>query len=189
MMPMINEIGETLEGNIFSLHTKNNYYDLFLNKQKNIINTSKQIKYNGKILEIGFNSGFSALLMLMTTDESIKITCVDINCHSYTVPCYHLLKKIFGDRIELLIGDSTVVVPQIKEKFDLIHIDGCHYYEIAEKDIHNSLKLANENCLLIMDDTDFEQLGKLWNENCAFYNLKDVDFKIYPTNVHSIKRF
>ena len=33
------------------------------------------------------------------------------------------LKEVFKDRINIIFGDSTVTVPTIEGKFDLIHID------------------------------------------------------------------
>jgi len=188
IMPKINEIGETLEGNIFSLDTTTTYYDFFKKKQLNIINCGVNLKPNSKILEIGFNSGFSALLLLLASDASITITCVDINCHSYTIPCYNLIKDMFGDRIELIVGDSNDILPELHDKYDLIHIDGCHFTEIANIDIQNSLKLINPNGVMIMDDTDFEDLGKLWNDYVLKYNMIDVDFPTEKTIFHSIKK-
>ena len=63
-------------------------------------------------------------------------------------------------RINLLIGDSTLVLPTIKDTFDLIHIDGGHITYVAEKDIINSMALCNDNCILIMDDTNMDNFKK-----------------------------
>ena len=189
LLPVINDCGEILEGNIYSFHTEKEYTNTFLEKQKNIANSARNLKQNSKILEIGFNSGYSALLMLMNSDESVKLTCVDINCHLYTVPCYNVLKNIYGDRISLITGSSIDVLPTLIKEYDLIHIDGCHSANIAEKDIQNSLKLVNNNCIIIMDDTELDYLQNIWNSYVTKYNLQNVNFDIFETKYHSIKQY
>lgn len=188
MMPKIKERGEILEGNIFSLNTYTEYNDVFLSKQMNIILTSQQLAPGSKVLEIGFNSGFSALLMLMS-NPSIEVTCVDIACHGYTVPCFHILQQYFGNRIHLFIGDSREVVPKIVSKFDMIHIDGAHFYDVAEADIQNSIEHCNNGGILIFDDIDFETLGNLWASYVTKYNMRDVNFQTYAQDLHSIKQY
>lgn len=189
LMPIIIEINEVLEGNIYSLNKKTNYHDNFLEKQKNISLCGINLQPNTEILEIGFNSGFSALLFLLSSHPSVKITCIDINCHKYTIPCFNVIKKMFGDRIEIIIGSSVNILPHLEKKYDLIHIDGCHLSNIAELDIKNSLSLIKNNGIIIMDDIDFNDLGILWNNYIKSYNLIDVDFKIHNCKFHSIKKF
>jgi len=102
LIPTITKCGEVLEGSIYSHHLDESisYAENFLKKQENIINTTKYLKKDAKILENGFNSGFSALLMLLSRPD-IVLTCVDIGYHSYVRPCYDIIKSHFGD-IELI---------------------------------------------------------------------------------------
>jgi len=187
LLAVIQNSGEYLEGNIYNYGYDMTYTSEYYAKQKNVIlcATNPNVK---KVLEIGFNSGFSTLLMLLS-NPNINITCVDINIHSYTVPCYNIIKSYFGDRINLLIGDSTLVLPTIKDTFDLIHIDGAHDTVTAEKDIINSIALCNDNCILIMDDTDMDDLNSLWNSYIIKYNLRAYPFNIVNTFRHSIKQY
>jgi hypothetical protein len=189
LMPKIIECNTVLEGNIYSLHTTTNYYEYFLSKQKNIYLCGNNLKQNSEILEIGFNSGFSALLLLLSSHPSVKITCVDINCHNYTIPCFEIIKELFPNRIEILLGSSVDVLPKLTNKYDLIHIDGCHLTEIAEIDIKNSLTLINNNGILIMDDVDIIDLDILWNKYVNNYKLIDTDFEIHNCKFHSIKKY
>lgn len=186
MMSIIYNSGELLEGNIFMLHNTTTYNDNFINKQKNLCNLllNKNIK---NVLEIGFNSGFSTLLMLMTNSD-VKITCCDLNDHKYTLSCYQLLKKKFGDRINFIAGDSSKTLPKIKDKYDLIHIDGGHDNFIAINDIINSYHLSKDNTVLIMDDYDFHNLHQLWDKYVEIYGLKGLDSNIYDCPYHDIKR-
>lgn len=185
LLPIIKTCGEKLEGNIFMYHLTTYYTNDFFDKQVNLILASK--KNVGVVLEIGFNAGFSALLMLLS-NSSIKITCVDICDHSYTQPCFKKLKELFHERIELIQGDSTNILPTlIYNKYDLIHIDGCHIVEIAEKDIQNSLKLCKSGTILIMDDTERKDLMDLWIKYCKMYKLLGFYYgNFVKTRFHSI---
>ena len=105
------------------------------------------------------------------------------------MPCFNIIKELFPDRIEIILGNSVDVLPKLKKKYDLIHIDGGHLTEIVEIDIKNSLSLINNNGIIIMDDIDFNDLGILWNKYVNNYNLIPVDFKIHDCIFHSIKKY
>jgi predicted O-methyltransferase YrrM len=185
LLPIINNCGELLEGNIFMLHHSTNYTDVYINKCRNLSNLllNKNIK---NVMEIGFNSGFSTLLMLLT-NPNINITCFDLGEHKYTQPCYEKLKETFGDRINLIIGDSRETLQNINNVYDLIHIDGGHFTEVAESDIINSYRLSKQGTILIMDDYDFGNLHYLWDSYIVKYNLKSLDISIYDSPHHDIK--
>jgi predicted O-methyltransferase YrrM len=185
LMPIIKKIGEPLEGNIFMYHHTTTYTEEFLNKTKNICNLvlNKNIK---NVMEIGFNSGFSTLLMLLS-NPNITITCFDLGEHEYTLPCFFQLKKTFGNRISLIIGDSRKTLPYLNELYDLIHIDGGHLTDVAESDILNSYRLSKNRTILIMDDYDFTNLHSLWDFYIQKFNLKSLDINIYDSPHHDIK--
>jgi predicted O-methyltransferase YrrM len=185
LLPIIIKSNENLEGNIFMAHNTTNYTDVFKNKTKNISSLvlNKQIK---QVMEIGFNSGFSTLLMLIT-NPTITITCFDLGQHKYTLPCYEHIKKTFGDRVNIIVGDSTLTLPYVKGLFDLIHIDGGHSDEVARNDIEHSYRLSKNGTILIMDDYDFPNLKKLWDESIVIYSLKDLHISIYDSPHHNIK--
>jgi len=185
LRPIVKSTGEPIEGNIFEEDP--NEKDIFLPKRKNVI-VSCQNKT--KALEIGFNSGFSAVLILLS-NRDIKLTCVDIGWHSYVIPCYEQIKKDFGDRIELLVGDSRIVVPTINDSFDLVHIDGGHSEDIAESDILHTNKLLMKNAVIIMDDVNMNDdnhvLAKLWKKYIQLYNYKEVSFEIFKNDHNDVR--
>jgi len=167
------------------LHHTTEYTDRFENKTKNISNLvlNKNIK---KVMEIGFNSGFSTLLMLIS-NPNIKITCFDLGEHKYTIPCYNKIKETFGDRINLIIGDSTQTLQYTNDIYQLIHIDGGHETRVAESDIINSYRLSTQGTILIMDDYDFPNLHELWDSYIINYNLKPLNINVYNSPHHDIK--
>jgi len=187
LMPIINQIGEPLEGNIFTEHQSINYTYVFFNKVMNISSLllNKQIK---NVMEIGFNSGFSTLLMLLS-NSNVKITCFDLGEHKYTLPCYEKLKETFGNRLNLIIGDNTQTLQTVNDKYDLIHIDGGHSTEVAESDIINSARLSKKGTIIIMDNYNFPNLHDLWNNYVRIYNLTTPNIQIHSSPHHDIKYF
>jgi predicted O-methyltransferase YrrM len=186
LMPIIHGCNEPLEGNIFMLHHTTHYTDAFLNKTKNISNMvlNQNIK---NVMEIGFNSGFSTLLMLLT-NKNMKITCFDLGEHTYTMPCFNKLKETFGDRIQIIIGDSTQTLKKVNGvTYDLIHIDGGHSTEVANSDIQQSLRLSKQRTILIMDDYDFPNLHHLWNYYVAHLRMQKLQINVYNSPHHDIK--
>jgi predicted O-methyltransferase YrrM len=185
LIPVIESCNEKLEGNLFMLHEQLNYTDQFLPKQQNLV--ALTMKQNVKhVLEIGFNSGFSALLMLMSNPD-LHITCVDICSHSYTIPCYNAIKQHYGERIQFLKGNSALVLSKLNAKYDLIHIDGAHDIYIGTSDVVNSYRLSKNGSVIIMDDYDFEHLRTLWDNNMSIYQFKPLVTQLYNCNLHDIR--
>jgi predicted O-methyltransferase YrrM len=185
LLSIIKESGELLEGNIFMMHLTTEYNDAYLNKAKNICNVvlNKEIR---KCMEIGFNSGFSALLMLIS-NPNIHVDCFDLGEHKYTMPCYNKIKEVFGDRINITIGDSGKTLTLINEKYQLIHIDGGHDTQVANNDIMNSIRMSSPKTILIMDDYDAPHLKQLWDTYVSYYNFKPLHINLYRAPEHDIK--
>jgi predicted O-methyltransferase YrrM len=185
LLSIVRDCGELLEGNIFMEHHTTRYTDVFLNKAKNISNLllNRNIKH---VMEIGFNSGFSTLLMLFT-NPNVCITCIDLGEHTYTMPCYKKIKEVFGERVNIIIGDSTETLQHISDVYDLIHIDGGHSTEVANSDIMNSYRCSKQGTILIMDDYDFLNLHQLWDNFIILYELKPLNISLYISPHHDIK--
>lgn len=160
---LIQQIGNNPEGNIYTSHLSIKEQDLMIPKQKNIVNLVKKIKPLN-VLEIGFNAGFSALLMKMSYPD-LKMTCIDINYHHYVKPCFN---KISGDfqNINIILESSNTALEKLQNDrkiYDLIHIDGDHSLEGARKDFENCLKLSKKGTIIIFDDTNINYLDNLCN--------------------------
>jgi hypothetical protein len=162
---IITDIGEPLEGNIFYEHLDPHRTELterFFQKRAALAMFAMS---HDNIVEIGFNSGFSALLML-TANPELTLTSVDICEHQYTEPCFQYLQSVFGHRINLVKGDSTKVLKGVLRKNgDLTGyiIDGGHGLFVAEQDLRNVINHANPDAVLCFDDSDFIELRMMLN--------------------------
>ncbi|NEP83434.1 MAG: tetratricopeptide repeat protein [Okeania sp. SIO3B3] len=173
---IIAKVGERLEGNCFSRGGK------LVNKQINIYSLAK---VSDKILEIGFNGGHSALIMLLSNPNA-KIVAFDICRHKYVVPCFEYLLKNFSSRIELVKGNSVKSLPKYiikfpNQKFNLLHIDGSHKAIIANTDFENCLKLSFYGSYIIWDDVQVKHLNDLWHKYISEEYVREVQ-GLLPTN-------
>jgi predicted O-methyltransferase YrrM len=133
-------------------------------KLTEIITSSKP----SNLIEIGFNKGHSALLILNTisflkkidkeySNKEINFLIFDICGYSYTEPNFEILKKYFSNiNMELIKGSSLdTVKPYLEEKnikFDFIEVDGLHTNEAVYQDILNTCQYINDNGIIYVDD-------------------------------------
>lgn len=75
------------------------------------------------ILEIGTYTGYSALCMAEGLRENGKLITIDINEELYDRVSGYFREANLHDRIDYRIGDATVMIPRLQERFDLVFID------------------------------------------------------------------
>lgn len=116
-------------------------------------------KPNINVMEIGFNAGHSSDIILSNNKE-LTLTSFDLGYHNYVTSAKEYIDNKHPNRHTLILGDSTVTVPQFINdnkdiKFDVIFIDGGHTYDVAKADINNCYHLAKKDTIVILDDTIF----------------------------------
>lgn len=130
----------------------------------NILSSLSSYSNVKNALEIGFNVGHSALIML-ESNPNLNLICVEINGGRAKIG-YEYLKKEYGERIELIIGNSLQIVPRLIQKnitYYLIFIDGNH--KIILEDINNCRKLKrSKDCRLVLDDCSRSMLDDIHNK-------------------------
>lgn len=153
---IILEIGEPLEGNIFFRHqaaSMDTLDPIFLGKRRCL---ALLASVHSNVVEIGFNAGHSALLMLSANDE-LRLTSIDLGVHQYTVPCFDYLSKKFGFRNRLIVSDSAQAFPLLgrqESEASLFIIDGGHSLSMAETDLFNCIHFGQRGSVILFDDTD-----------------------------------
>lgn len=125
---------------------------------KNICFLAEKLPKGISVLEIGTAYGRSAIIWALATEG--KITTIDIQDVQYLVEAFS--KKMNLD-ITAINGDSTKI--DIKDKYDVVWIDGNHDYEYVISDIKKLDPLAKK--LICGHDYNhilFPGVGKAVNE-------------------------
>lgn len=167
ILTLVQERSEYLDGNLFFVNLEEAINgtpaESLKEKRHNLVDLMKN---RSKVLEIGFNAGHSALLMLLT-HQNAEITVIDTCLHPYTEACFVYLNRTFPGRLKLIKGDSRTVVCQLKgQKFDLIHYDGGKEKTIGD-DLRNTIDLVEDDHVLLIDDTQNTELETI------VFKLKD----------------
>lgn len=130
------------------------------------------------MLEIGFNAGYSALVYLYLNPRS-TYQGVDLFLREYTEIGYKKLLELFPNRVDLVRGSSTHILPTMISKyhrsFDTIHIDGGHNYECALADLENCAHFCNRSTLVILDDAPAIEVNRAMQET-----LHNQIYKTHP---------
>jgi hypothetical protein len=151
--------GEEIEGSLFNAHMVREMpltpLEVYRYKRRNYV---KYVASGSRLLEVGFNAGHSALLAL-TANPYLTYTGVDIGKYRYTHLCYEFLKKKFGSRINVFMGDSRELLPRVESgSFDLIHIDGGHSAAVSHADLASLIKIASINSHILFDDASADYI-------------------------------
>lgn len=109
--------------------------------------------------ETGFNCGHSSMTFL-AQDPRIQMISFDKAKWNFSKAARTVMKRTFGKRFELVVGDSREAIPahfealeqRRKERCDFIHVDGGHLYAIAILDVANFFRHARCGALVLMDD-------------------------------------
>jgi len=118
-----------------------------------------------RIAEVGFHAGFSSHAFLDATSDS-RVVSFDLGEHPHLSAAKRLIDERFPGRHPLVYGDSRVSIPAYADahpdaRFDIIFIDGGHWYDVARADLANLRKLAAATATVVMDDlTPWEFWGE-----------------------------
>ncbi|RYF03043.1 MAG: class I SAM-dependent methyltransferase [Oxalobacteraceae bacterium] len=151
--------GEQMEGNLYYSHNQDLRSNQKLNEDFAIKRAQIALiaRMKSHVLEIGFNAGHSAALMLCANPD-IRYTGIDICEHSYSERCADVLAEYFPGRFRFFPGDSTKVYPERAQALrdcDLVHVDGGHTLQLFRADMENALFLPYDvERHILVDDTE-----------------------------------
>lgn len=126
---------------------------------------SKMIRPNA-ILEIGTYTGYSALCLAEGLSAHGTLLTIDKNIELYDRANSYFSESEFASKIRMLKGNALAIVPDLKQKWDLIFIDADkenyqNYYDLT-------LPNLNKGGFIIADNV-------LWSGKVIDANENDVD--------------
>ena len=126
---------------------------------------SKMIRPNA-ILEIGTYTGYSALCLAEGLSAHGTLLTIDKNIELYDRANAYFSESEFASKIQMLKGNALNIVPDLKQKWDLIFIDADkenyqNYYDLT-------LPNLNKGGFIIADNV-------LWSGKVIDANENDVD--------------
>jgi hypothetical protein len=154
--------GERLEGNCYFRHESFEPVPELASKRTNLLEVGRRAS---RILEIGFNAGHSAVLLLSARRDSVLWVC-DIATHGYVEACVAILQDAFPGRIRFVRGDSASCIPSFLASqpglmLDAVHVDGSHTPYAVCLDVHHVLPALVEGGLLVLDDISVPHIQAL----------------------------
>jgi predicted O-methyltransferase YrrM len=146
------------------------------NLRKNLISLAKESK---NILEIGFNMGHSAILML-TANPDCVIECHDACVNIYTEKCMHYVSQQFPGRIKIVKGNSVSTLRQYNRQApDLVHMDGSKVPEIQYLDFIAVSQICRENhTVIVFNDVWIDNVRRItsYQESCRAVKKMHIHF-------------
>lgn len=114
------------------------------------------------VLEIGTFTGYATISMAEVLPEDGKIITIEANEELEALIRKYLYKAGVETKVQLLIGDAKVLLPNLEGPFDLIFLDADKagypmYYELSKK-------LLRKGGLLLADNVLWG--GKVVDQNC-----------------------
>ena len=126
---------------------------------------SKMIRPNA-ILEIGTYTGYSALCLAEGLSAHGTLLTIDKNIELYDRAMAYFSESEFASKITMLKGNALAIVPDIKQKWDLIFIDADK--ENYQKYYDLTLPSLSKGGFIIADNV-------LWSGKVIDVNENDVD--------------
>lgn len=134
-------------------------------------------------LEIGVDGGGSLNTVLCEGIPTRIVLCDIWNpeyCgHGDAKPVVMGILQYFQTDALFLDGNSKVMIPLLKEQFDLVLVDGDHSTEGATIDLMNAWPLVRAGGILVMDDIrhpDYPWLKAVWHDAI----MKFSDMTVIP---------
>ncbi|MBK7389339.1 MAG: O-methyltransferase [Bacteroidia bacterium] len=105
-----------------------------------------------RILEIGTYTGYSALCLAEGLPENGKLITIDINEELHDMVMRYVKESGYENKIEVLSGDATKIIPLLEEQIDLVFIDAdkenyALYYDLTFDKLSNGGYIVADNVL------------------------------------------
>ena len=105
-----------------------------------------------RILEIGTYTGYSALCLAEGLPENGKLITIDINEELHDMVKRYVKESGYENKIEVLSGDATKIIPLLEEQIDMVFIDAdkenyALYYDLTFDKLSKGGYIVADNVL------------------------------------------
>jgi hypothetical protein len=120
------------------------------------------------LCETGFNAGHSAAIWMNANPEA-RMFSFDLGQFDYTMGNGEIMVSMFGDRFELILGDSKYALPEFSRRYpdvkcDVVSVDGDHSTEGAYADLKHFRDMASCRNWVLMDDVGWNSTNTAWQK-------------------------
>lgn len=119
------------------------------------------------VLELGTYTGYSAICLSKGLKSNGKITTIEIDDEVLVIAKKYFLKAGLNHKIDIKIGDASVIIEDLNEQFDLVFIDAdkAKYLDYYEK----VLPKVSSGGYIIADNV-------LWDGKVVEKDIKSNDY-------------
>ena len=105
-----------------------------------------------RMLEIGTYTGYSALCLAEGLPENGKLITIDINEELHDMVKRYVKESGYENKIEVLSGDATKIIPLLEEQIDMVFIDAdkenyALYYDLTFDKLSTGGYIVADNVL------------------------------------------
>ncbi len=130
------------------------------------------------VLEIGFNGGHSAAIILGQAGDR-SLLAIDGGEHRYASGCAEVIRGAHAGRFDVRWGTSANILPRLQptevQRLDLVHIDGGHGAEVFNEDLAWFVNSVRPGCRLLVDDAYVPHIRERLLALCDGGILSEID--------------
>jgi len=137
-------------------YAKENNIPILRTNTANLLSFIVSLKKPKRILEIGTAIGYSGTILLENSESDAILDTIELKEDMANLAKENFLKLNYLNRVNIYCDDAKNVLPNLKEKYDFIFLDGpkaqyIHYLPYL-------ITLLNENGILFADNVLFKGL-------------------------------
>ena len=149
----------------------------------------RNFKFTGIDLFLGKRAPKSEHVPIMTFSNPLKNIYYNhiIKLDPYSLESVLKLLKKFKGNVNIIKGDSNIVLKEISIIFDYVFLDGGHEYQTVKNDLNNLTKVINNGGLILCDDYNLSY-GGVKKAIDEYVTQNSFNLKIFNSRFAEIKK-